>query len=222
VLQLIIATVFLLLITGSNTLSANQEVISDDGREVLLKEDGSWEYRSTDRFTNAEDGRRVRLKEDGSWSYTGETTPAPKEPVRSPELDVANLDIKLQRVVIEKYEVKAQKNTRVKTQTVFYLAIEYPSSAKNIIRIKKDDTSLVEVKDNNGKDYPVLSIESDRSHLTPGTTTIIVVRVNKSPAILDEAKSMEITLKPGLFGLQKAISLSQRINDFEEEDVDGF
>jgi len=216
-LQLNVATVFLLLITGSNALSANQDVISDGGREVLLKQDGTWEYRSTDRFANTEDGRRIRLKKDGSWSYIGETEKNSRLPVR-----VSDLDIKLERVVIEKHERRAQKNTRVKTQTVFYLAIEYPSSAENIIRINKGDTSLIEVKDNNGKDYPVLSIESDRSHLTPGTATMIDVRVDKSPAILDDVKSMEITLKPDLLGNQKAISLSQRINDFEEENVDGF
>jgi hypothetical protein len=55
----------------SHLLHADQEVTTDDGREVLLKEDGSWTFRSTDRFANTVDGQRIRLKQDGSWAYVG-------------------------------------------------------------------------------------------------------------------------------------------------------
>ena len=44
-----------------------QTILTDAGREVLLRDDGSWEYLSDDRFGTLSDGSRVRLKLDGSW-----------------------------------------------------------------------------------------------------------------------------------------------------------
>ena len=171
-----ITIITLLLLTGGNTVSADQQVITDDGREVLLKEDGHWEYRSTDRFANTEDGRRARLKEDGSWSYTGNAPLKSKAQVRT-----TDLDIKLQKVVIETRKKKTQKSSRIKTQTVFYVQLNSSAQAKTDISIKDSDISLVEVKDNNGKSYPVLSIRSDNPDLQPGTKSTLEVRTDKSP-----------------------------------------
>ena len=211
----IIVTSFIL--TGSNTVSANQQVITDDGREVLLKEDGHWEYRSTDRFANTEDGRRVRLKEDGSWSYTGNAPLKSKAQVRT-----SDLDIKLQKVVIETYKKKTQKSSRIKTQTVFYVQLNNSPQAKTDIHIKASDISLIEVKDNNGKSYPVLSIKPGSPELQPGTETTLAVRAEKSPSIFDDVKSMDIIFKTGIFGMQNTVTLSQRTIDFNNEDVKGF
>jgi hypothetical protein len=49
-----------------------------------------------------------------------------------------------------------------------------------------------------------------------------VIRADKSPSIWDEVKSMQITFKPGIFGLQQPIILSQKIIDFENKKVGGF
>lgn len=212
-----ITIITLLLLTGGNTVSADQQVITDDGREVLLKEDGHWEYRSTDRFADTEDDRRVRLKEDGSWSYTGNAPLKSKAQVRT-----TDLDIKLQKVVIETHKKKTQKSSRIKTQTVFYVQLNSSALAKTDISIKNSDISLVEVKDNNGKSYPVLSIRSDNPGFQPGTKSTLEVRADKSPSIWDDVKSMEIIFKSGIFGIQKQITLSQRTIDFDKENVEGF
>ncbi len=103
----------------NNALSATQNIVTDDGREVLLKEDGSWQFRSTDRFANTKEGQRVRLKDDGNWEYVGNAPVTMEKQVRT-----TDLDIKLQKVVIETYEKKVQKNKRVKTQTVFYFKLK--------------------------------------------------------------------------------------------------
>lgn len=207
----------LLLLSLSNTLFASQEIINIDGREVLLNEDGSWQYRSTDRYADTADGRRIRLKEDGSWQYIGNAPLASKEQVRT-----TDLGLKLQKVVIETHEKKVQKNTRVKTQTVFHLNLQYSSQAKTDIDITKDDIANIQVKDNNGKNYPVLSIQPNSVKLQPGTDTTIVIRADKSPSIWDDAKSMEIVFSPGVFGIQQPITLSQKTIDFDKKKVDGF
>jgi hypothetical protein len=217
VLKPFIFTITLLLAPASNALSANQEIITDDGREVMLKDDGTWVYRSTDRFANTTDGRRVRLKEDGSWQYTVNTGITSGNQSRT-----TKLGMKLQKVVIEKYTKKMQKNKRIKTQTVFYVNLMLPQTAKNHINIKKTDATSITVKDNSGKSYPIFSIKPDTAILKPGTDLTITIRANGSPLFWDNDESMEVVFNPGIFGIQEPISLSQKIITFDKKDVDGF
>ncbi len=212
-----IGLISLLIMLVSLNLVAAEQVVNIDGREILLKDDGTWAYASSDRFADTKDGQRVRLKQDGSWQYVGNAPLTSKQQVRTTELD-----LKLQKVVIETNEKKVQKNTRVRTQTVFYVGLGYSAQAKKHFSIKKTDSSLIEVKDNNGRVYPVLSIQADSAEVEPGTENTIVIRADKSPSIWDEVKSMQITFKPGIFGLQQPIILSQKIIDFENKKVAGF
>ena len=212
-----IGLISLLIMLVSLNLVAAEQVVNIDGREILLKDDGTWAYASSDRFADTKDGQRVRLKLDGSWQFVGNAPLTSKQQVRTTELD-----LKLQKVVIETNEKKVQKNTRVRTQTVFYVGLGYSAQAKKHFSIKKTDSSLIEVKDNNGRVYPVLSIQADSAEVEPGTENTIVIRADKSPSIWDEVKSMQITFKPGIFGLQQPIILSQKIIDFENKKVAGF
>ena len=214
---LIIYMLILFLIPVSDASSADQKVITDDGREVLLKGDGTWIFRSTDRFANTEDGQRVRLKQDGSWQYVGNAPVVTQEHVRS-----TLLDIKLQTVVIERHEKKVQKNVRLRTQTVFYVNLGLSAQAKNDISITKNDVSHIEVNDNNGKTYPVLSIHPAPVVLKPGSDTTMVIRADGSPLWLDEVKSMSVIFKPEIYGIQQPVTLSRDVDDFEEKKVAGF
>ena len=208
---------YLLLITGSYALAADQEVITDDGRAVLLKEDGNWVFRSTDRFANTKDGRRVRLQDDGSWQYVGTAPQTSKQQVRT-----TNLDIKLQKVVVETYEKKVQKNVRTKTQTVFYLDLALPPQARDSIMITENDIALIAVKDNKGRDYPVVAIQPISATLEPGSNTTVVLRAKGAPSWLKPAKKMSVIFNPGAFGMTELTTLSQSVDDFEEKDVEGF
>ena len=214
---LMIYMLMLLLIPGSDAMSADQQVITDDGREVLLKGDGTWVFRSTDRFANTDDGQRVQLKQDGSWQYVGNAPMATEEHVRS-----TLLDIKLQKIVIERHEKKVQKNVRLRTQTVFYVNFGLSARAKNNISITKNDVTHIEVNDNNGKTYPVLSIHPAPVVLKPGSDTIMVIRADRSPLLLDDVKSMSVTFKPEIYGIQQRVTLSRGVDDFEEKKVSGF
>jgi len=202
---------------AAEPVEVKTEIVNLDGREILLDSDGTWKYLSSDRYVNKKDGTRVRLKDDGSWQTMGNAPLTSKEQVRT-----TDLDIKLQKVVIETYKKKVQKNTSVKTQTVFYVQINYSPQAATGISLKNNDISLIEVKDNNGKNYQVLSIESASKQLQPNTKTTIVVRAEKSPSIWDNVKSMEIIFKAGIFDLKTPVTLSQRTLDFVEQDVKGF
>jgi hypothetical protein len=215
--RIVFIIISLSLLPGSNALSANQDVITDDGREVLLRDDGTWEFRSTDRFANTKDGRRIRLKDDGSWQYVGNAPLTSKQHIRT-----TDLDIKLGKVVIETHEKKVQKNTRSKSQTVFYLNLELSPLAKSDISINENDISRVKVKDSEGKEYPVLSIQAEPVILKPDSDTKVTVRVDGAPQWWKSVKSMEIIFKPGIFGLQGPFALSQSVDDIDKKKVDGF
>ena len=216
--SLILISIFTLLFAPtSQAETPKQEIINVDGREVILNENGTWEFLSTDRYADRNDGTRVRLKEDGSWQAIGNAPLESKEQVRT-----ADLDIKLQKVVIETYEKKVQKNTRIKTQTVFYVDLVSSPQAKNNITIKQSDISLIEVKDNNGKNYPVLSIQPEDIQLKPNSKITLIVRAEKSPSIFDSVKSMDIVFKKGIFGIKNLITLNQRTIDFGNKKVGGF
>ncbi|MGD8804097.1 MAG: hypothetical protein PVG12_13010, partial [Gammaproteobacteria bacterium] len=213
----IIAILALVLVPVSHAFPSEQHVITDDGREVLLRQDGTWKFRSNDRFANTEDGQRVRLKQDGSWEYVGNAPMVMDEHVRTTELD-----IKLQQVVIERHEEKAQKNKRVISQTVFYVDLALSPVAENNISISKEDSALVKVRDNKGKDYPVIAIKPAASILEPGSKTTVAVRVYGSPQWWKNIKTMEVRFHPGMFGTAQPVSLSRRVADIVKKDVDGF
>ena len=209
--------IVLTLLSIGDAHSADQEVITDDGREVLLKENGTWDFLSEDRFANTSDGQRVRLKHDGSGEYMGNAPLTSNTQVRTKALD-----IKLGSVVIETHEVKVQKNKRVDSQTVFYLNLELSPLAKEDVIISKNDISLIEVKDNKGRRYPVLSIQPSPETLEPGSMTTLSIRVDGSPQWWKNVKTMDIALKPELLGLQETTTLRQNVDDIVNKKVDGF
>lgn len=206
-----------LILPAGDALPADLEVVTDDGREVLLKEDGTWEFRSDDRFANTGEGQRVRLKADGSWQYVGNAPMVAKQQVRTKKLE-----IKLQQAVIEIHEQKAQKNTRVNSQTVFYLHLSLSPLAKSSVNISASDVALITVKDNRRRNYPVLSIQSSLATIEPNAEATIVVRADGSPQWWKNVKSMDLVFNPDIFGIQEPIILTRRVDEIEKKKVDGF
>ena len=207
----------LMLFMLGNVLAENQQVITDDGREVLLKEDGTWMFQSNDRFANTPDGRRVRLKENGSWEYVGNA------PMVTPELvRTTDLELKLEKVVVEKYEKKVQKNVRLKTRMVFYVNVDVSPLHKGSIAIQQEYITHIDVKDDAGKAYPVLSIRPSPAQLESGSKTVLEIRADGAPTVFSKAKTMQIIFNPGMLDTKESISLSYRVNDFEEKKVSSF
>lgn len=202
---------------AGNVLAANQEVITDDGREVMLKADGTWEFRSDDRFANTSDGQRVRLKADGSWEYIGNAPMVANQLVRTRQLE-----IELQEVVIEIHEQKAQKNTRVRSQTVFYLKLGLSPLAEMPINIDKSNLTMIVIQDNKRRTYPVLSMQASPASLQPASEASITIRADGSPQWWKNVKTLKIVFEPGIFGLSESIILTHSIDDVVKKKVDGF
>ena len=200
----------------SNSAHAGMDLVID-GREIRLEDDGTWRYLSTDRYIDTPDGKRVRLKEDGQWQYVGNTPLVVDQRQRT-----QTLDLKLRDVVIERTEKKVQKNTRVRTRTVFSIDITIASEAEGTMDLSRLVTGDVSVSDDSGASYEVTAIRADRPDIAPGKTATITVIVDKSPSIFDEVRSMSVMFGKQVFGTPSPVTLSRQVDDIEELRVENF
>jgi hypothetical protein len=198
--------------TFSAGVIADQRVISDDGREILLKADGTWEFLSSDRFVNTQDGRRARLKADGTWVYLGNAPLATEQQART-----ATVDIRLQKIEIESHKEKVHKNVRKESHTVFYLNVDLSPLAKQDLVIADTALTKIEVRDDKGRSYPVLSLMPSGIAIAPNASQAFIIRADGAPSILRGAKSMQIELAPGIFANPDPITFSQKLYDIEEK-----
>ena len=132
--------------------------------------DGSWVYKSTDRYANTSDGRRILLREDGSWEYIGNQKAVSPVQYRSNDIDIG-----LTRVEIEEYKKPAtgnKKSPRLSTETNFYFTATVTSTGEPIfpnVRNSKGKISGFVVSDDYGKEYKVLELSPvDAVELKPG------------------------------------------------------
>lgn len=212
-----VTSVLLVISFVSDVLYADQKVLTDDGREVLLKDDGSWRFLSKDRFANTGDGQRVRLKDDGTWVYTGNAPLVSSDQVRT-----EMIDIRLDKAVIEVHEVKVQKNTRINSQSVFYLTLTLSRQADQPVSITEKDAENIRVSDSKRRQYTVLSLKPSGATVEPGAALALAVRVDGSPQWWKNVKTMTIDFQPGLFGLERAVTLESKVDDMVKKKVAGF
>lgn len=201
---------------GNYSLAADRHAIGDDGREILLKNNGQWEYRSQDRFATSEDGTRVRLKENGQWEFIGNAALKKDEHIRT-----TSLDIKLDKVVMEVYREQLIKSTRYDSQTVFYISLD-TSSFSDALKPKLSHFNLIKVNDSRGKEYPVLSVTPQVDILKPGEKFNFSVRVDGSPTGLFSVgtKFIHLTLDRDIFSTQADLTFSKRVDDIEQKSMD--
>jgi hypothetical protein len=206
---------------ASPPLFAEQSVISDDGREILLKDDGSWEFRSTDRFANTPDGRRVRLKDDNTWEYIGQAKapPAPPAP-RAAVMHAIPTSIELDEVVVESYGDKMGQRRRTGSQTIFYIEVTVSNMAQKAVTLDAADPSRVRVEDSDGKRYDIVSVTPTHAVLNPGGRQTIAVRVDGSPEWWRQVQSMEVELPAGMVGNIDPIRISEKVRNFQKQTVD--
>ncbi|MAZ87188.1 MAG: hypothetical protein CL693_06050 [Cellvibrionaceae bacterium] len=204
-----IATLLLSLL--STLAYAERDATGDDGREIILKDNGSWEYKSTDRFATSEDGTRVRLKENGSWEFIGNAPVVNKEQVRTEALDVQLGDI-----VTEFYKEKVGKNTRHTSQTVFNLKVDV-SSYSDGVDAKLSHFNLFEITDSRGNQYPILSVTPQHKRLQAGKEYTIAIRVDGSPSgqFAVGIKHLSVNIDKSVFGTHQDLSFSRRADEIK-------
>lgn len=193
-----------------------QPLLTLDGREIELNADGTWQYLSTDRFIDTPDGRRIRLKQNGTWEYIGNAPMSDKREQRT-----AAMSVLLDKVVIERTEKKVQKNTRVRTRTVFTVNVSLAAESANDLLLESLDPGTVSVQDNKSKPYTILEIRHQHARIKPGKSGQLEVIVDKSPFIFDAVKSLTVTFDNS-FGRGNNFSLSQDMDNIDEIKVERF
>lgn len=213
--HLIVSSMFIFFCVFSYPLMADEDVITDDGREVRLKADGTWEFISDNRYANTKSGSRVRLKGDKTWEYIGFSPMASKDQVKS-----TLLDIKLDKVVIKVHKKRMNKNKRIRSQTFFHLTIDVTPLAKTPIQINKNSKQLITITDSKQDDYPVILLSPSKLNLAPGSKNNLVVVAEGAPQWIDAIRAMNLVFSPGAIGNEKTIKLSYFVNDISRIKVD--
>ena len=203
---------------------AAKAIVSDEGREVQLNPDGSWEYKSTDRFATVADGRRVRLSADGQWSYTGEKSAAVEKIALDRQyVDQKSLDIVLSNLVIETVRGKkspGSKNPRKKTRSVFYITLGLDKTANRAFSVALDANDFT-VEDTDGRSYPVTAVTPANIAIEPADETVIAVYADGSPHWWT-TKAMVIKINKAVFSSTKTIALSRAMSVAKKKVSDSF
>lgn len=211
-IRLLAASLALCLGLAPVSFAAERLATGDDGREILLKADGTWEYRSTDRFATSADGTRVRLKDNGSWEFIGNAPSVSAESVQTEALAVT-----LSEIVTEFNKQKVAKNTRYNSETTFYLTVKVSAYSKGAITPRLGHHNLFKVSDSNGNQYPILEVSPQPKQLQPGEEYSIAVRVDGSPAgqFATGIKFLYLEIEPAVFGSAEKLKFSRRTDDIK-------
>ncbi len=223
----------LLLLVSSSVSAQPKSAIADDGREVRLNEDGSWEFVSEDRFATTDDGARVRLRQDGTWQpaevWPAEVWPAEVRPAeaRMAPATAAHADrvahgqmqesetVSLDRVVIESIRSTRHKNSRVESQMVFHLGLR---SAEKLDLSALSGNDFV-VTDSRGRLYEVTSVSVTEQQITAQGHGSIVLRVADSPRWWGN-RFFQVDIDSGTLGTARPLQLTMRMSDVIRRDVD--
>ena len=193
--------------------------IADNGREIVLEKDGTWRYTSDDLFATTQDGRRIKLSPDGQWSPANPAEAPTYQPVaisanNRDKVYVEDLgfSITLDQLVIETQKETVGKNTRKRSNLVFYL--DTNGTDLNLA------SSNLQVEDSKGRIYPVISVSNGTGL---GQQPRLVIRANGAPRWWGvKFFSLQIAqngLSKNSLGNEQTIELRKAMSDVLNKDV---
>jgi len=191
---------------------ADEIVLSDDGREVRIKDDGSWEFVSDDKFATTRDGERIRLKSDGSWEKAPDdqnwvAVPASSGAFSRDRITEGSINLEITEVIIESVRSRQQKNTRLRSQVVTWLSVT--STESQSFSLATDDISLV---DSRGKNYEIVSITPSRLEVSPEAPAKVRIIADDSPKWWG-VKFFKYEIAPGVLGNAQTLELTRSMNE---------
>ncbi len=198
-----------------------ERILADDGREVLLRDDGTWEYVSDDRFGTTASGERVRLKADGDWEIVPAAAVASSTPAGAIVADTGPALWALREVTIETSRGKRSSNKKgvtKKTATVFNVEVQQGPAADGAVSFTLGEGN-VSVVDSDGREYPVLDIEPTSITLDAGERQRVVVRVDGSPHWFT-TKFYELRIAAQALGNRDEIRLKRALSNVRRIEVD--
>jgi len=192
-----------------------ETVLSDDGREVLLNDDGSWEYVSGDRFATRDDGSRIRLSEDGSWQEVADERKWVQARTLSKDrFTDGAYSFELVEVQIESVRSTQQKNTRVRSQILLTINV---TSQQHLppIELARD---VFKVSDSKGRVYPVTDVSLKTAEHRAGETMSIRVIAAGAPRWWG-VKYFRLEIDPGTVGNATGLVLIKAMSAVLKKEV---
>jgi hypothetical protein len=210
--------VLCLAIAGISHAFADKTVAVDENWKVLLKDDGTWEFVTQDRFATGADGKRFKLNADGTWQAAGVASTQIQQRLRN-----NNSTFMLKEVVLEYAKTAAnstRKNSRTEMQTIFTLSVQLPQEHKKDSVSVTLDKSNVSVIDNRGKAYEILDIAPSTLSVDKANTQEVSIRVRES--LRWGAKAMNLTINQDVFNSESDLVFIATPYDMVEKRVSGF
>ncbi len=197
---------------------ADRTVAVDENWKVRLKDDGTWEFITKQRFATGQDGKRFKLNSDGTWQGAGMASTQLQQKLRN-----NNSDYTLSSVTMEIARTpgnSSRKNARTQMQTVFNISAQLPeneTSSKKSVTLEHQDISVI---DNRGKVYDILEITPTTLALNKNQPQQFSIRVKES--LRWGAKAMNVTINKDVFGSESDIVFIATPYDMTEKTVSRF
>lgn len=209
-----------LLLSIAHSSIAGERVIADDGREVMLGDDGQWEFLSEDRFATTASGERVRLKADGEWDIVSDA-PLGQLTAAQPVANMGPANWSLAEVTIEtarEQRSASKKSISKQTQTVFNLEARMKTADADTEQWMLNVANL-SVMDSGGREYPVLSITPGSISLTADAPAKVQIRVDGSPHWFT-TRYYELKIAEQTVGNREEIRLKRALSNVQKRDVE--
>lgn len=201
---------------------ADDYIITDGGREVILKDDGSWEFASDDLFATDPQGHRIRLKADGSWESIDQGA-APRAITYSPpDAETPALEFSIDGLIIETRNapLNRSKNARRRQQMVVTIDVRAGTALQSLL-----DISLIRetfsVSDSGGNEYEILDISPATVSLSPGERKQFSIRLNDAPS-WRLGRQLKVEIRGVGTAIARDIALSIPLGRARDVEVDGF
>lgn len=201
---------------GISSVNAAEVVISDEGRQIRLNDDGTWAQVSQDRFATTLAGDRVRLRPDGSWNYVNAPTGDVSAVDKTKPLIEDEVVLFLKSVEILRREIKRAKSTHAETRMRYTIQIDNVTAQD----VRVDKSARFSAGSNRGGDYETLEVFGvDR--VAAGESGEIVVIVADSPVWFG-TKYLSLQVPANAIGNSVRRVLNKRMDEVRRVRVDAF
>lgn len=203
---------------------AEEVVISDDGRQIQLKGDGTWVQLSRDRFATNAQGQRIRLKADGTWTLMTEVeasslTQTPASAPLTPIQAASESTLHLANVEILRRKIKRSKSVHAEIRTRYHVSVLNDSNSTIDLSGRLD--RMLKARSSSGGTFEILGVNAEVAQLAPGERANIVVEAEGAPQWFG-VKYMQLEVAAGALGNSDRRILSKSMAEVKKRSVERF
>ncbi len=227
--------IFAVLAFATSLAQAQQIVDGPDGKKILLKDDGSWEYVDEGSLVTTPDGRLARVNEDNTWEYVEAAPAAASSPAAASRSENGIVTISMNRpqnqaaanqmsgmqyainevfIVEEESRAGVSKGTRRDSSIHFNIEI----SAATDTTLPALNPRALAVSDSRGESYDIVEASLDTQNISPGESAYLTVVTDDSPMRIFNTREIHLEVAVGALGNDEPLRLSHPMEFVERLD----